>query len=448
MHINNIISKRTIDQLEEDIVTFAGRMNQAEYEFLVLIREFDLRHGWRAYHFNNCSEWIDMKCGISYDTAREKVRVAHALMDLPETSSAFSNGKLSYSKARALTRLATPQNEADLLEYALPATARQVENHCRELRNAQRKESTEDVNRIHKRRYLTRTYHNDGSMTINVEVTREVGDLIMKALECAMEQQINPKAQNAEEDEQENTEQSHDKEPPQQNESSLLARQADALAHIAQTYLSGGDNKPTTSASHYQVMVHVDEAALREQTTETTPSNAKSDLPIETVRRLCCDGGLVPITKDAKGNPLNVGRKHRVVQPALKRALLARDKCCRFPGCTHNKWLDAHHVMHWDDGGETSLSNTILLCSTHHRALHEGGFSIQKDYSGEWYFRNEKGRALIDTPEYRPKLVEGFEVREPGVGYFASRGAKLEYGSNQYLPAARYQERPFRYGFS
>ncbi len=420
MHINNIISKRTIDQLEDDIVTFAGRMNQAEYEFLVLIREFDLRHGWKAYHFNNCAEWIDMKCGINYDTAREKVRVAHALMDLPETSSAFSNGKLSYSKARALTRLATPQNEADLLEYALPATARQVENHCRELRNAQRKESTEDVNRIHKRRYLSRTYHHDGSMTINVEVTREVGDLIMKALEKAMEEHSASDDLTVEQFDAPAQEQ----ETPEQNEPNILARQADALAHIAQTYLSGGENnKPTTSANHYQVMVHVDEAALREQGNSVKPSKAKSDLPIETVRRLCCDGGLVPITKDAKGNPLNVGRKHRVVQPALKRALLARDKCCRFPGCTHGKWLDAHHVMHWADGGETSLSNTILLCSTHHRLLHEGRFTIQKDYSGEWFFRNEKGRALIDVPVFRPKMVEGFEVCEPPVEYFASRGA-------------------------
>lgn len=421
MHINNIISKRTIDQLEQDIITFAGRMNQAEYEFLVFIREFDLRQGWKAYHFNNCAEWIDMKCGISYDTAREKVRVAHALMDLPETSTAFSNGKLSYSKARALTRLATPQNEADLLEYALPATARQVENHCRELRNAQRKESTEDVNRIHKRRYLSRTYHNDGSMTINVEVTREVGDLIMKALELAMEQE----ASSGHKDEEAHEAQINEQEAPQQDEPNLLARQADALAQIAQSYLSDVDNtKPTTSANHYQVMVHVDEAALREQSDSATPIQAKSDLPIESVRRLCCDGSLVPITKDAKGNPLNVGRKHRVVQPALKRALLARDKCCRFPGCTHNKWLDAHHVMHWVDGGETSLSNTILLCSTHHRLLHEGGFSIQKDYSGEWYFRNEKGRAVIEAPVFRAKAVEGFEVCEPRFTYFASHVAK------------------------
>jgi len=78
--------------------------------------------------------------------------------------------------------------------------------------------------------------------------------------------------------------------------------------------------------------------------------------------------------------------------------LLGRDKCCRFPGCSHDKWLDAHHVMHWADGGDTSMDNTLLLCSTHHRLLHEGGFTIQKNFAGEWYFRNGDGKALPQFP--------------------------------------------------
>ncbi len=137
-------------------------------------------------------------------------------------------------------------------------------------------------------------------------------------------------------------------------------------------------------------MVHVDEAALREKPVE----GSKSDLPIETVRRLCCDGALVPVTKDEQGNPVNVGRKHRVIQPALKRALFARDKTCRYPWCTHEKWLDGHHVVHWADGGETTLENTMLLCSKHHRLLHEGGYSIKQNYKDEWYFETAQGRVV------------------------------------------------------
>ena len=394
-----VISHRNLDQLEQDIISLSSHLNATEYEFLVLVREFDLRQGWKPYHFNNCAEWLNMKVGIAPGTAREKMRVANALFDLTATSEAFQKGELSYSKARALTRVATPHNEEKLLDHAIPATALQVENHCREMRNVRREVSTVDVNRLHRQRYLSRSLHGDGSMTISVELPKESGDLVMKALEMALRELEQPEdtfegdqgasASVIEKGSEEINEKVHGKVHGKGNgkgngrtTDSLPAKQADALVRMARGYLSGGKEKNSSTADHYQVMVHVDEEVLRNAPGESS----KSDLPSETIRRLCCDSGLVVVTKDEKGNPLNVSRKHRVVQPPLKRALLARDKCCRFPGCTHEKWLDAHHVMHWADGGETSLDNTILLCSTHHRLLHEGGFRIRKDPGGEWQF--------------------------------------------------------------
>ena len=374
MQATQLISRRTLDQLEDDIISLSSHINATEYEFLVLVREFDLRQGWKAYHFNNCAEWLNMKCGISPGTAREKIRVANALFDLTATSLAFQKGDLSYSKARALTRIATPHNEKHLLDYAIPATALQVEDHCRELRNVQRDASTVDANRLHQQRYLSRLVHGDGSMTISVELPKESGDLVMKALELALRDFDIAADTFAGEVSFPHTEDSH------------LARQADALVQMAKGYLAGGaggKDKTSSTADHYQVMIHVDEEVLRQAPTQ----KSKSDLPCETIRRLCCDSGVVVVAQDKKGNPLNVSRKHRVVQPPLKRALLARDKCCRFPGCTHEKWLDAHHVKHWADGGETSLANTMLLCSKHHRLLHEGGFQIKKDATGTWQFK-------------------------------------------------------------
>jgi len=370
MQATQLITRRSLDQLEEDIISLSSHINATEYEFLVLVREFDLRQGWKAYHFNSCAEWLNMKCGISPGTAREKIRVANALFDLTATSLAFQKGDLSYSKARALTRIATPQNEEQLLDYAIPATALQVENHCRELRNVQRNSSTADANRLHQQRYLSRSLHGDGSMTISVELPRESGELVMKALELALKEM------------ELGTDTFQGEKCISETEESHVAKQADALVQMAKGYLAGGKGKHSSTADHYQVMVHVDEEVLRHAPSE----KSKSDLPCETIRRLCCDSGVVVVTQDKKGNPLNVSRKHRVVQPPLKRALLARDKCCRFPGCTHEKWLDAHHVEHWADGGETSLDNTILLCSKHHRLLHEGGFRIKKGLEGEWQF--------------------------------------------------------------
>ena len=139
-------------------------------------------------------------------------------------------------------------------------------------------------------------------MTISIELTEEAGALVMAALERAMaEADASRDASTAE------------------DEASFPARQADALVDMARAYLAGESAKSTSPADHYQVVVHVDEAALRAEPAE----GARSDLPIESVRRLCCDAGVVVVTEDDKGNPLDLGRKHRVVQPALRRALNA-----------------------------------------------------------------------------------------------------------------------------
>ena len=184
--IANPVTNRNIDDLEEEIISLAKHMNQDEYRFLVMVREFDIRQGWRAYQFNNCAEWLNMKCGISPGTAREKVRVALALLDLPQCSEGFAKGDLSYSKVRAMTRAANVFNEATLVDYALKATAHQVEEHCRRLRNADRRQSTPDARRAWQARSLKRTCHPDGMMSIYVELPREQGELVMKALEMAM----------------------------------------------------------------------------------------------------------------------------------------------------------------------------------------------------------------------------------------------------------------------
>jgi hypothetical protein len=182
---------------------------------------------------------------------------------------------------------------------------------------------------------------------------------------------------------------------------SVPARQLDALVELARAYLAGGEARPSSSADTHQVVVHVDEAALREQ-------GGKSDLPLESVRRLLCDGSVVPVLENGRGQPL-IGRKHRVVPPALRRALFARDRRCRYPDCTHTKWLHAHHVMHWIDGGETSVDNMLMLCSRHHRLLHEDGYRLRRGFDGGWCFVTAGGRLIAATDASRDAL-NGHEV--------------------------------------
>jgi hypothetical protein len=289
------------------------------------------------------------------------------LKTLPAIASAFSSGELSYSKVRALTRVATLDDEAALLAFALNTTAARVEERCRELRCGTA-ESVSEANRAYIKRSLR--IHRDpsrGTLTITVELPLETGELIDKALDKAREASASQSPEFADE--------------------SWSAQQADALVTMANAYLTGQREASTGSSENYQVTVHVDRSAL-------TDGQGRSGLPIESVRRLCCDGETVVIVEDEEGEPLNVGRKTRTVPTAIKRALWSRDKGCVFPGCRNKRFVDAHHVQHWSAGGETSLDNLLLLCTRHHRLVHEGGFAIAKDYLDSWYFKRPDGQAV------------------------------------------------------
>ena len=123
-----------IEALDRRILDLCTGINAATYELLVIIREFDERTGWLQWGLQSCAEWLAWRCDLSVTTAREKVRVAHALKDLPAMSKAFSFGELSYAKVRELTRVAKRENEERLVEFALRHTAVTVAERCRELR--------------------------------------------------------------------------------------------------------------------------------------------------------------------------------------------------------------------------------------------------------------------------------------------------------------------------
>lgn len=204
-------------------------------------------------------------------------------------------------------------------------------------------------------------------MTITVELPLDTGELVEKALDKARD------------DESLGT--------PDLVESAWSTRQADAMVNMASEYLSGARNDGHSN-DNYLVTVHVDQSAL-------AGGDGRSAMPIESVKRLCCDGQAVAITEDVKGEPLSIGRKTRIVPTAIQRALRARDKnCCTFPGCGNRRFLHSHHVEHWSNGGSTSLDNLMLLCTKHHTLVHEGGFRIEKDFQDRWYFMRPDGIAV------------------------------------------------------
>jgi hypothetical protein len=141
-------------------------------------------------------------------------------------------------------------------------------------------------------------------------------------------------------------------------------------------------------------------------------------IPAETSRRVLCDAGVVPMLEDGTGAALDVGRKTRSIPSAMRRALRARDGGCRFPGCDHRRFVDAHHVEHWIDGGATELSNLITLCRRHHRYLHEWGYSMRAGDEGVEFFGPDGVRVLAQgvRPTLTPSaaLELDVEVAEPG----------------------------------
>jgi len=177
------------------------------------------------------------------------------------------------------------------------------------------------------------------------------------------------------------------------------ARRADALAHLAEQYLA---HEPVAlkQGDRHQVVVHVERGCLHADgeggrcELEEGPA-----LAAEAVRRLACDAAVVEIEEDEHGTPLDIGRKTRTVPPALRRALQSRDRGCRFPGCTHTRYVDAHHVQHWADGGGTSLDNLLLLCRRHHRALHEGGYTLARRDDHRLLFLTPQGELVPEVPE-------------------------------------------------
>ena len=387
--------------LGDEINELAAHIAAATCRWLQLIAQFDRGEGHLQFGFATCAEWLAWSCSISPATAREQVRVARALDELPRVRAAFARGHLTYSKVRAMSRIATTDNEEYLLMLAQHATAAQLEETVRKYRGSSAV-SLEEANAAHEQRQLSCTWDDDGFLNIRGRLATEEGALLVQALEIARETlRAHARADVRAAADTPNG-QSHVSAETENHGTT----KADALALMAETLLAGGPQQRVGGA-RTELVVHVDADTLVEDGAPdgTCHVEGGTGLHPEAARRLGCDAGLVRII-ERDGRPLSVGRKRRTISPAMQRALVARDHGCRFPGCARTRGVDAHHVKHWAHGGKTELTNLVLLCWTHHRLVHEGGWSVEPEASG-FTFRNRQGRAIPNVP--RPR--DGHEAR-------------------------------------
>ena len=177
-------SPAEVERLGNRIAELASRIHAATYELLVLIREFDAAGAWSG--FASCAAWLSWRAGLAPGAAREHVRVAQALAQLPKLSDAMRRGRISYSKVRAVTRVATPETEQSLLDVALAGTAAHVERVVRAWRRTDRAAEREEDRQRQADRALHTWVDDDGMMVVRGRLTPEVGSVFRRALEAAV----------------------------------------------------------------------------------------------------------------------------------------------------------------------------------------------------------------------------------------------------------------------
>jgi hypothetical protein len=246
---------------------------------------------------------------------------------------------------------ATPRTERELVETALHVSAAQLERLVRTYRGVVSTQ-IEQAYLSYDRRYVDWEWDEDGSLVVRVRLPVEDGALLIRA-----------------------------------------------WRRRATTCMSADGDEPP---SPYQIVVHVERDDVVDDLSDGCCEVEDGPaLPAETARRLACDSSVVMITEH-DGRPLSVGRKTRTVPPALRRALRSRNRGCRFPGCDRRRFMDAHHVQHGAHGGNTKLSNLLLLCRHHHRLVHEGGYRVEPCLGGGAAFRRPDGSAIPTVPRNRP----------------------------------------------
>lgn len=588
---NDMHSDMTVEleQLGERIAEQAAHVDAAMHRLLTDLREFDERGGWYVQGARSCAHWLAWRVGWDLVTARERVRVAGKLAEFPTIDDALRRGEVSYSKVRAMVRVATPANESLLLDHARLMTASQLETLCRKYAVVQRHGQDPHLLGDQQRRYVRRRDTDDGMVEIKAVLHPEEAELVWAMLDHAATRLAREPGSSVDNDSAESregaqasaapggpvmnaapvsepmtapplsdalagliddsaeardptsvpsiattataspgyfdtcligdsaesweqpsaphttaigsaghvdlapiddsaksqeptsvpdtrvaassgctgTRPTHDSaespgseipgrslldrlldeadalrnteavahgEPgtspsiPGASSSSLTAslrdpgtgrapgalhqradaarrafNRADALISLAQGYLRG--DRPDRAP--IEITLTIPASSLRGDPADPVEVGemGASFVSREAARRLGCDGGVVEVVEDEHGAPLSVGRKRRTIAGALKRALRKRDTTCTYPGCTNRIFLEGHHIKHWADGGETSLTNISLLCSLHHRFVHEYGYAIELGPDQRPRFRDPSGRLIAEAPE-RPAMAD------------------------------------------
>lgn len=391
--------------LGDQIAELCATMTRGDHTLISTIRAFDESGDWAREGALTCAQWLGWRVGMGPAASRERIRVAKALGEFTKIDAAFASARISYSKVRAVTRVATLANEELLLEIAQNSTAAQLERICRKFRGCMQDQSPEAAEL--KRRVSVR-YGDDGTVRITATLPADEGSRFLAAIEsgrAALDADVSAETVAV-------SEPSGDMTMTKKG-----ATRADGLVALTESWFATGA-QPRRGGAPHEVLLHVSAESLADPKFGNSDVSAEAPTPNfidnaggggvsrQATRRLCCDASISVLVESGQGEVLDVGRKRRTVPAAIQRALEARHgRVCSFPGCSHTLFLDSHHIQHWADGGSTSLGDLCQLCRHHHTFVHEFGWRIVK-VAGEVSFYRPDGERMPNSPGL-PSLSPG-----------------------------------------
>jgi uncharacterized protein DUF222 len=349
----------------------------------------DRRAAYRKDGYLSATDWLANQFRVSAGLAKRQVRVAQDLEQTPSVRESFSRGEVSSSAVQILTeaRREHPSEfaveEKGLLDAASAKPVEELRRVVSEWVQTIDEGRPDRAEILRSRRRLDVCPTTTRMVRLDGELDPEGGEAILTALQAIVDADLRAAG-------------GSDMRTPTQ-------RRADALHELARRYLDSPD-RPTVAGERPHITLTVDVEALGENAmTGGANGDARrckldhtGTVDVATVRRIACDASVMRVVMTGSSEPIDVGRRTPVVSAGLRRAVVLRDQGCRFPGCTRPQaWTDAYHVVHWTDGGETSLQNLLLLCRPHHRLVHEGGFRLEMN-QGNPVFRRPDGSVIED----------------------------------------------------
>ncbi|MBJ7607117.1 DUF222 domain-containing protein [Candidatus Dormiibacter inghamiae] len=362
-HLPSLAQAERLKEIRQDI-------NRLEARFTAELRVFDKQQGWVVSGHQSLQGWLRRTCQFSSGAATDRIRLGRQLEELPQTAAAFQEGRLSAQHVGLVGRLASQLGteavqpaEADLVRWGSELDTREFRHLTQRLRHCLDPEGAlADANALHEKRHLGLAQSWQGLFFLEGQLDEEGGELVRTALEAI------------------------EGAPLAGDNRSKGERRADALVELARRQLDAG-SLPERAAQKPHLHLVCECGTLRQE-----PGSAPAELngevlvPQETVRRYGCDA-LLTVERKGESPLAEATGAGRVVPPSVRRALQRRDGGCRFPDCDRPpEWTDAHHVVHWADGGETKLENLLLLCRRHHRRVHEEGWRVSRAEGSGWRF--------------------------------------------------------------